>query len=326
VSESPAPLSYLVIPLGAGASVPELFQKTGDRGAYHYAEFFTATIRNPHTRRAYARAALLLSDWCSLRELELPAVTPIHLAAFVEELGSNVSPPTVKQALAAIRALFDHLVMKQVIPFNPAQNVRGPRYVVKKGKTQVPSAEEARALLSAIPADSVKGLRDRALLSLMLYTFARIDAALSMRVEDYFPMGKRFWVRLHEKNGKEHEMPVHHSLEEALDAYLDASGIRGDKRSPLFRSIKGQSDALTEKALQQANAWRMVRRWAMKAGVETALCNHSFRAFGITAYLKNGGSLEKAQKMAAHEDPRTTKLYDRTSDEVSLDEVERIVF
>ena len=147
-----------------------------------------------------------------------------------------------------------------------------------------------------------------------------------MRVEDYFPQGKRWWLRLHEKGGKRHDVPCHHTLEQYLDAYCDAATLWDDKKGPLFRTITTAANRpLTRNPMTRSDAWRMIRRRAAAAGVETAIGNHSFRATGITAYLENGGTLEHAQQIAAHESPRTTRLYDRRADQISLDEVERIV-
>jgi len=158
----------------------------------------------------------------------------------------------------------------------------------------------------------------------MFFTFDRVGAVVAMSVEDYFPQGKRYWLRLHEKGGKEHEMPAHHTLEAYLDAYLHAAGTADDREGPLFRSATRTGTALTHNAMRPADVWRMVRRRTAKAGIETRICCHSFRATGITNYLEHKGTLEKAQQMASHASPRTTKLYDRTNDQVTLDEVEKI--
>ena len=169
-----------------------------------------------------------------------------------------------------------------------------------------------------------RGLRDRALIALMAYSFSRVSAAVGMRVEDYFAQGKRWWVRLDEKGGKRHEMPAHHNLEAYLDAYLHAAGLVEAKKTPLFRSARGRTGELTESGMHRVDVFRMIQRRARDAGLDAGVCCHTFRATGITAYLDNGGTLENAQAMAAHESPRTTKLYDRTSDDITLDEVERI--
>jgi integrase len=146
-----------------------------------------------------------------------------------------------------------------------------------------------------------------------------------MRVEDYYPMGKRWWVRLHEKGGKRHEMPAHHNLEAYLDAYITAAAIRDSGKTPLFRPAAGRTGTLTDKPMNRVDAYRMIQRRASELGMRVRIGCHTFRATGITAYLEAGGTLENAQLMAAHESPRTTKLYDRTGDEITLDEVERIV-
>jgi integrase len=159
----------------------------------------------------------------------------------------------------------------------------------------------------------------------MMFAFARIGAAVAMRVEDYYPKGKRWWVRLHEKGGKRHEMPAHHNLEAYLDAYIKAAGISEEGKSPLFRSAAGRTGALTENPMNRVDAWHMIQRRAADLGMRIRVGCHTFRATGITAYLEAGGTLENAQAMAAHESPRTTKLYDRTGDEITLDEVELIM-
>jgi integrase/recombinase XerD len=169
-----------------------------------------------------------------------------------------VSPPTVKQHLAALRVLFDWLVTGHVIDVNPAHAVRGPKYVVKKGKTPVLTADEARVLLDSIPIvkpateDDIAanrpdliGLRDRALIGLMAYSFARIGAVIKMKAGDYFVQGRRRWIRLHEKGGKEHDVPCHHNLDHFLDEYIAAAGIAGDDDGYLFRTAAGKSGALT---------------------------------------------------------------------------------
>ena len=315
-----------------------LFTPTPE-AAKRVVEFFTARVPNDHTRRAYWMAARRFSAWCEARGIaRLDAVEPFHVAAFLKEMEGSSSPPTVKQHLSALRRLFDWLVVGQVLKANPAHAVRGPRYVVGKGKTPVLTGEEARRLLHSIETvrtrkhpdgseceePSLIDLRDRALIGVMVYAFARIGAALKMQVRDYFIQGRRGWVRLHEKGGREHQVPCHHNLEGYLDAYLEAGGIGGDAEGPLFRTVAGRSGSLTGRPLWQQDAYRMIQRRARAAGIGTRVNNHTFRATGITAYLKNRGTLEVAQQIAGHASPRTTKLYDRRQEEITLDEVERI--
>jgi site-specific recombinase XerD len=309
----------------ASVDLPALFAPDRD-AAKRFIEFFTANIRNPNTRRAYARAAVQFAVWCEQNDLrELADIEPMHVAAYIEALQLRLAAPSVKQHLAAIRMLFDWLVVGQVIAVNPASPVRGPKYSVKKGKTAILSAEEARKLLDSIDPSSHVGLRDRALIALMVYTFARIGAALKMKVEDVYIQKRRTWVRLHEKGGKRHEMPCHHNLDAYLHAYIEAAGIGGSPKNTLFPTAQGRTGLLSGRPMSQPDAYRMIGRRALDAGIATKIGNHSFRATGITEYLRNGGRRELAQQMANHESARTTGLYDRRDDEVSLDEVERIV-
>jgi site-specific recombinase XerD len=307
------------------AAVPALYAPNAE-AAKRFIEYFAANIRNLNTRRAYLHAVREFADWCALQGFhEIVDIEPLHVAAYIEQLTMRLSKPSVKQHLAAIRMLFDWLVVGQVVATNPAAPVRGPKYTVKKGKTPVLTQDEARELLESIDVSTVVGLRDRALMAMMIYTFGRVGAVLKMRIEDYYTQGRRGWVRLHEKGGKRHEMPCNHNLEEYLDAYIKSGGIAGDFKGYLFRSTRSKTGRLTTNPLAQSNVYRMIRRRAMLAGIKTRVGNHTFRATGITQYLRNGGRRELAQQMAAHESSRTTALYDRRDDEVAVDEVERIL-
>ncbi len=307
------------------SQLPSLIAREGPKASWRFVEFFAANIRNKNTRAAYAQAVGQFFAWCDRRRIvELEQIRPIVVSIYIEEVMAARSKPTTKQHLAAIRMLFDWLVTGQVVPSNPAGSVRGPKYVVRRGKTPVLKSDEARRLLDSIATDSIVGLRDRALIGVMCYSFARVSAVINMHVEDYFANGKRWWFRLHEKGGKRHEVPAHHNAEYYLDTYMDAAGIWEEKKGPLFRSVD-KHRGLTLAPLSRVDVWRMIRRRARDAGIETAIGCHTWRATGITAYLENHGTIENAQAIAAHESPRTTKLYDRTSDEITLDEVERIV-
>lgn len=308
------------LPCGISA-LPALYAPN-EPAARRTLEFFAANIRNGNTRKAYARAAVEFSAWCIAHGItHLHQVQPVHVAAYIE--GLQLAAPSVKQRLAALRMLFDWLVIGQVIPMNPASSVRGPRHSVKKGKTPVLTAEEARALLDAIDTSTAMGLRDRALIGLMLYTFARVGAAVRMQVDDVFVQAGRTWARLHEKGGKQHEMPCHHKLQAWLDEYIKGA-LAGAGKGPLFRTAAGQAGGLTDRPMSQADVFRMIGRRAEAAGIRTRVGCHSFRATGITEYLRNGGRLEVAQQMANHESARTTGLYDRRQGQVTLDEIERV--
>jgi len=245
--------------------VPALIAYLGEDASWRYVEFFTANIRNPNTRRAYARACSRFFAWCEHRGLALRDIRPFDVAAYIEGLQQDHSAPGVKQQLEAVRMMFDWLVVGQVVPSNPASAVRGPKHVVKTGKTPVLEAAEWRTLLDSIPAATLRDLRDRALIATLTYSFARINAALKMKVDDLTPKGAGWTIRLHEKGGKHHSMPCHHSLAEALHAYINAAGIAEDRKGPLFRTSRGHNgDLLSDQAMTQPDAWRMVRRRTMR--------------------------------------------------------------
>ena len=321
-------------PAVGGFIVPAFIADHGEDAARRFVEFFTANIPNDNTRAAYARAVMRFIRWSEAKGVGLHQVEPVIVAAYIKEFGGTHSRPTVKQHLAAIRMLFDWFVTGHVMKSNPAGSVRGPKHVVKQGTTPVLTADEARKLLDSIETERenkdgtkspvMAGLRDRALIGLMVYSFARVSAALTMRVEDYYTQGRRGRFRLHEKGGKLHQVPAHHNAEAYLDDYVEAAKIADDRKGPLFRTID-RTRTLTASPMSRYDALKMIKRRARAAGLPPDICNHTFRATGITAYLDNGGTIENAQAIAAHESPRTTKLYDRTSDAITLDEVERIL-
>lgn len=304
-------------------ATPARFWGPNELAPQRFTDFFTVHIRNPHTRRAYLRVWTHFTHWAHRRGLTFADLRPVTIAAYVEELGQTRSKPTVKQHLAAIRMLLDWMVTGQILPMNPAAAVRGPRYQVRKGKTPVLSVAEMRDLLNAIAGHRPIDLRDRALVSVMVYTFGRVGAVLGMKAEDYFVEQRHHWFRLHEKGGKRHEVPAHPEARRAVEEWLAAAPAAPgvfvfrtfDRQGRVTRSPLGPSDAL-----------RLIKRRARQAGLSPAICCHSLRATGITNYLAHGGTLEKAQAIAAHESPRTTKLYDRTSDTLTVEEIERIRF
>ena len=304
---------------------PALFAET-DQAQRRFWEFFGGSIRNRNTRLAYVTAAYRFADWCEAGGLTLSTVQPLHVASYIEELTRTYAAATVKQNLAGLRQLFDWLVVGQVIPTNPAAAIRGPKHIVKTGKTPVLAADEARALLNSIDTTTLIGLRDRALIGLMTYAFARVSAALAMRVQDYYTQGLRSYFRLHEKGGKYLVVPAHHTAQAYMEEYVARAELGADPNGPLFRSagvLRG-SDQLRRRPLLRRNARAMIKRRARAAGLPAQICAHSFRGTGITEYLRAGGTLETAARIAGHESTRTTQLYNRLQDDISLDEIERI--
>ena len=300
--------------------LPAIIHKAGDKAARRFVEFFTANIRNKNTRLAYARAIAKFLHWCDERGLELDDIEPITVAAYIE--GHPGSKKTIKQHLAALRMMFNWLVTGQILLTNPAHAVRGPKYSERRGKTPALSAEEAKHLLDSIPTNTAMDLRDRAIIGTMVFSFARVSAVAGMSVRDVFKETGNWMFRFLEKGGKQHVVPVHPKALALIQTYLPL--IAGsDSIGTLFRSANAQGK-LTNRAMTRIDIFRMIKRRARKAGLSETVCCHTFRATGITTYLKNGGSMEKAQIIANHASPRTTKLYDRTNDDISMTEIEKI--
>ncbi len=301
--------------------------------------FLCIEVRNPRTRQCYRRAFQRFLSWCERREVPLHRVDPIAVAAYIEGgcpgptsgPGDGVGRPTlsttsVKQHLAALRSIFDALVRAGLWERNPAASVRGPRHSRSTGLTPVLSASQMGQILEAIDTRTVLGARDRALISLMLSSFARVSAATSMNLGDYrrVPNDQQATVRLIEKNGIEHVLPLHPQARSALEFYLEIGGLIGSPETgPLFQTIDG-SRRLTGRRLSRGDAWAMVKRRVRAAGIDPAISPHSFRATGITTYLQNGGTLETAQRIAAHANPKTTKLYDRRNEAIDAREIARV--
>jgi len=333
-----------IIERGPTVSVPSIIMRAGNSAMTRYLEFFAVTISNKNTRVAYITACRKFFTFCETYGiLDLLDIEPIHVATYVEVMKKKHATPTVKQNLAAIRKMFDWLVTGQIISINPAHSARGPALSTKKGKTPVLTQDEARRLLDSIELKNEVAYRDRALIAFMMFSLARVSAALNCELKDFVQRGDAWWLILKEKGGKRHEMPVHSKLAKYLLEYIEYVNLHARqaeinaynrehkddedferKYCYLFTASKGRAGVLTERQFNRSRAWEMVQRRASAAGIAHRVNNHSFRATGITAYLQAGGSLEKAQEMANHSSPRTTKLYDRTNDAVTIEQVEMI--
>src|SRR6202521_2295886 len=303
---------------------PILIERAGPSTRKKFFEFFTVPIRNANTRAAYYRAIQQFLAWAERAGYQdLEDIEPITVAAYIEILQRRAAPPTVKQHMAAIRMLFSWLTEKGVLAMNPAREVKTERFSRTEGKTPAFVEGEVQTLLGAVDASTHTGFRDRALLGVLAYTFARIGAVVTLKVEDYYPSGKRFLLRFKEKGGKEKELPVHHKLEELLDEYLKATGLGDEPGSHLFPAALGKTGKLSRRPLVRTDAAEMLKRRLKQAGLPAHYSPHSFRATGITNFLENDGTLESAQRIAGHADSRTTNLYARRGQKVLLEDMER---
>jgi integrase/recombinase XerD len=313
---------------GSGQPLPALVANAGGAAAFVWEEFFSGEIRNAHTRRAYVHAVRQFLAWAEGQGVDTPVelhrITPGMVGQYLDQL-ADASAPTKKQHLAALRGFFDKMVLRHVVILNPAASVRGPKHSTDQGKTPDITIDQARQLLRSIDLGHVVGLRDRAIIAVLIYTAARIGAVATLKLKSLEHDGSQWLLKFVEKGGKAREIPVRHDLEQYLLAYLDAAGLRdAPKDSPLFRSAIGRTRTLSATAPTAGDLGRMVKRRMKDAGLPARLSPHSFRVTTITDLLEHGIPLEDVQHLAGHADPRTTRLYDRRQRRVTRNVVERI--
>lgn len=308
----------------ASLALPEIILPHQTALNESYNSFMTHMV-NKNTQVSYANGINLFFQHIQSNDVkELIDVEPKHLSKFLFWMNENeYSVATTRLYLSAIRMFLDHCVVDGLISVNPAKAVKLPKHSSKTGKTPVIVPEQVRQIIDAIPLNTPADYRDRALIAVMVFSFFRISAALTLSVKHYELRGRQRWIIGEEKGSKRHEMPVHPTLEEYLNHYIVFCELT-DPDAPLFRSSTARGGHLTKRRFDRTAAWRMIRRRAKAAEVHRNIGNHSFRATGITTYLNAGGTLEDARIMANHSNATTTKLYDRTGDKVKIKEVNRI--
>lgn len=308
--------------------LPELIEAAGRMAAYAYDEFLEAELSNDNTRKAYRHAIDRFLAWSRNAGLRLDGIMPTHVAGYVRALhsshGQPASKPTQKLHLAAIRHLFDRLVVRHVVPINPAASVRGPRYRITEGLTPALSVAQARHVLASISTHSIVGRRDRAIIAVLIYTAARAGAIARLRRSDFYTDGRQWLFRFDEKGGSVRQIPARHDLECFVKEYLQNVATT-DESTSLFRSANGRSGRLSSRGLTGNDILRMVKRRLIDADlpVKQFSC-HSFRAMTATDLLTQGVPIEDVQFLLGHSDPRTTQLYDRRKRQVTRNIVERI--
>ena len=334
---------------------PPIVEAAGNAARFAWREFFEASIANRHTRKNYVYAVIRFLKWAEENHLQLLDIMPGDVGLYLGQLKAApprgrqrpaaaeqpLATPTKKLHLAALRGFFDCLVHRHVIVINPAATARTERYKVIEGKTpQIPPKQAAQLLASIqtimlieapgsgdqppaeVEVPDLVGLRDKAALSVLVYTAARVGAVAKLTLEDLRHDGTQYTLRFAEKGGKAREIPVRHDLERLLLAYIHAAGITG---GPLFRTTAGKTGLLTDKPMSAIDICRMMKRRLKEAGLPTHYSPHSFRVTTITDLLEQKDvSLEDVQYLAGHADPRTTRLYDRSGRKVTRNLVERI--
>ncbi len=305
-------------------SLPAIIEQAGHNARFAFEEFFHAKIRNAHTRRAYRRSVLRFLEWCQLRNRGLQQVSPADVGIYLDELSLCIA--SKKQVLAGLRHFFDGMVTRHAIALNPALSVRGERYQVVEGKTPEITIKQARKLLASIDTDTVVGLRDKAIISILVYTASRIGAVATLKVKDLYDVGDQYCLHFIDKGGKAREIPVRHDLQQLLRNYLQSTDLRLGSQSdrPLFLTTIRRTGVLSDRTMSAGDMGRMIKRRMKSCELPPRLSAHSFRVAVITNLLNQSVPLEDVQNLAGHADPRTTRLYDRRQKTVTRNIVERI--
>ena len=257
---------------------PAVIAAAGGAAQFAWQEFLFGSVRNHYTRRAYLHAATRLFDWCHGRGLDLTRISPADIGQYLD--GLPLAAITKKLHLSAIRRLFDLLVNRHAVLLNPAASVRTERYQVVEGKTPEISIDQARRLLKRINTSHVIGLRDRAIIAVLIYTAARVGAVAKLQRRNFYESGDQFVLRFAEKRGKSREIPVRHDLQQFLFEYLDAAQLcDAVADTPLFRSTIRRTKQLTYRGMTAGDMGRMVKRRMSDAGLPARLCPHSFRVY-----------------------------------------------
>jgi integrase/recombinase XerD len=313
----------------SGEKFPALFdllegtsEATRAKTAETFLELLGARVRNPNTRNAYRVAWRAFLAFCSVRQLELENVRAYHVGAWLDQHPGSRS--TQRQHLAAVRLLFDSLMMRGVVEYNPAARARPPRLVRESSHTPVFEEPEIVAFLDSISSESLKDVRDKAIFSVLFYSWCRVSALINLTVTDYYERGGTRWLRFQEKRGKEHEVPVHSKAKEAVDLWLERSHLALNPSAPLFPSFGKNRETIESRRLDRRSVLKLVEKRARTSGILKRVCCHSFRATGVTEYMNSGGTIEIAQRIAGHTSPATTRIYDRSADRLTLEEIERV--
>jgi integrase/recombinase XerD len=293
-----------------------------EKTAETFLELLGARVRNPNTRSAYRIAWRSFLVFCSARQLELENVKAYHVGAWLDQHPGSRS--TQRQHLAAVRLLFDHLMMRGVVEYNPAARARPPRLVRESSHTPVFEEAEIAAFLDSIKPNSLKDIRDRAIFCVLLYSWCRASALINLTVADYHERAGQRWLRFQEKRGKEHEVPVHSTARAAIDIWLEASGVASNPAAPLFPAFGKDRENIEFRNLNRRSILKLVEKRANASGIIKRVCCHSFRATGITEYMNSGGTIEIARQIAGHKSSSTTRIYDRSRDRLTIEEIERV--
>ncbi len=317
----------------------ELTESGGRGGGLTPAEFYAlqrvppeaewfANLRNKNTRRAYRNDVGEFMAFAGLNSpQEFRLVNRAAVIAWRGDLERRVNPrgeplaaATIRRKLAAVASLFDYLLEHNAVLINPADGVKRPAAETGgggggggEGKTPTVSDRQAKRLLDAPARDTTKGIRDRAILSVLLHHGLRRDELVKLRVGDV-QQRRGFWtLRVRGKGGKLRHVELHPSTHERISLYLEAAGHGEDRRGALFRPVVNRTGSQSlERPLNSGSVWRLCKKYALLAGIDpSAFTTHSCRATAATNALEHDAPIEAVQTWLGHSDISTTRLYAR---------------
>lgn len=303
--------------------IPDVVSEAGMPAERAWDDFFRGVIANDHTRVAYSRAVRSFLNSATVNGKRLHEITAADVGEYLRQMPGGL--PKKKQHHSALRRFFSLLVERHLCIINPALVARTERMEITEGKTPKITESQSRQLLSAISSCTHIGLRDRAIIGILMWTGVRVGSIARLRQRDYCHSGDQHMLRFDEKRGRSREIPVRHDLLRFLNAYLNETSRRhAHDDNPLFVTAKGRCGTLSDVAMNAHDIGRMVKRHLKRSGLPTNLSPHSFRVGVATDLLEQGVPLADVQYLLGHADPRTTRLYDRRKKEVTRSIVERI--
>ncbi|WP_260858867.1 tyrosine-type recombinase/integrase [Paraburkholderia sp. BCC1885] len=268
-----------------------------------------ANLNNARTRRAYQ---IDLRDFMGFIGITQPeqfrTIARAHVLAWRKHLeGRQLSGATVRRKLAALSSLFDYLGEKNAVLLNPVAGVKRPKGNSNEGKTPAIGDHEARALLDAPEPDTLKGKRDRAMLSVLLYHGLRREELCLLKVRDIHNRRGVPHLRIHGKGDKIRYVPLHPASAERIHAYLEVAGHGMAPDTPLFQPVRKIGTSITADGV-----YKCVLAYAAQAKISAdGFGVHSLRATAATNALEHEADIAKVQEWLGHANIATTRLYDR---------------
>ena len=280
-----------------------------------------ANIDNPNTKRAYMRDVKEFMDFTGILEpTEFRSVTRAHVIAWRKKLeGKTLAAATIRRKLSALSSLYDFLCENNAIELNPTHGVTRPTEGSYEGKTPALGKEEARRLIEAplsdkstAPRNSIKRLRDQAILATYLFHGLRVNELVTLTPEAIHNREGITQFRVIGKRNKIRFIPVHPMAKRLISEYLALAGHGSELKKPLFRSVANNSNNSPTPLNQQGLYQNVIKKWAAVAGLDVNhITNHSMRTTAATNALSNEADIAKVQVWLGHSNVSTTRLYDR---------------